>query len=74
MEQMFEKLQLTVSESESSSQTDAAVCPVCGAVYGEYDESIWICCDGCDCWFDLKCTSIQSKHHIPDFYYCESCC
>ncbi len=71
VEQMFEKL--TVSDSESSSQNEDTVCPRCGAVYGDDDMSVWICCDRCDRWFDLKCTSIQSKYHVPDFYFCESC-
>ncbi len=72
VEKMFEDL--TVSDTESSSEDGAAtVCPKCGAVYGDEDKLFWICCDGCDCWFDLKCTSVPSKHHVSDLYFCESC-
>ena len=66
--QMFELL--TVSDTESE---DEAICPKCGAKYGAEPAAIWICCDGCENWFDLKCTSVRSKRSIPDFYYCESC-
>ena len=28
----------------------------CGLVYGE-DNSVWIQCDSCGLWYDLKCTN-----------------
>lgn len=67
VQEMFEEL--TVSDSESSGD---AVCPLCGAVYGDDNELFRICCDGCE-WFDLKCTTVKSKHHVPDLYFCASC-
>jgi len=63
--------QLNVSDGDESTETDEAVCPKCGAVYGE-DDTLWICCDGCEQWFDQKCTSVESKALVPELYFCES--
>lgn len=54
---------------EDTDSNDEAVCPKCGLQYPGF----WICCDGCDQWFDIKCTTIKSTKHIPDEYYCEQC-
>ena len=58
--------------SHSDEEEERAICPLCGLVYPD-DGGFWICCDGCDDWFDLKCTDIKSKRHIPDVYFCEKC-
>ena len=31
-----------------------AECPCCGIIYGSGDDLnlLWICCDGCDNWYD----------------------
>jgi len=56
------------------SISDDAVCPLCGLTYSEDNiNDVWICCDECDQWFDLKCTKIQCKKGIPSMYFCEKC-
>lgn len=59
---------LQLSELES----DDATCPNCGDTYSAKG-GLWVCCDGCDQWYDLKCTSIKNKEDIPDTYLCEKC-
>ena len=59
--------------NDSIASSDAE-CPICGAIYGsEDDESIWICCDGCNSWFNIECTSLSQRKKIPDKYFCNSC-
>ena len=54
-----------------STSADDAVCPMCGTMYSEdFNNNVWIFCDGCNLRFDLKCTSIQNEK-IPDKYFCE---
>ena len=48
-----------------------AECPNCGAIYGTID-CLWVCCDGCDSWFDINCT-LLNPNEIPDVYYCNFC-
>lgn len=60
------------SDESEGSEGSTCQCPVCGLVYGEED-TLWICCDGCDCWYDLKCTSLRKCNPcIPEYYWCES--
>ena len=60
--------------SNDSDTSSIAECPICGAVYGnEDDESVWICCDGCDAWFNIECTSVDEREEIPDEYFCKKC-
>ena len=54
-------------ESDNNS-SDEAVCPKCGLIYPDDGG-----CDGCNQWFNMKCTTIKSKKHVPDVYYCEKC-
>ena len=61
---------MQISDEESSD--DDAVCPKCGLMYSA-DNGVWICCDGCDSWYDLKCTNIRSRRNVPDIFYCENC-
>ena len=63
---------MQISDEESSD--DVAVCPKCGLMYSA-DSGVWICCDGCDSWYVLKCTNIRSRRNniIPDTFYCENC-
>uniref|UniRef100_A0A1X7V3W1 Zinc finger PHD-type domain-containing protein n=1 Tax=Amphimedon queenslandica TaxID=400682 RepID=A0A1X7V3W1_AMPQE len=63
----FEKRSVRFDLLASDSITE---CPTCGAVYGE-DESIWICCDNCDVWYNYECTGLQNE--IPDEYFCSAC-
>jgi hypothetical protein len=53
---------------------DDAVCPKCGLVYADDEEdNLWICCETCNQWFDLKCTNIRNKHRVPSIYICGEC-
>ena len=63
----FAELQLSTSEGES----DNAICPKCGVAYTD-SEGLWVCCDGCDRWFKVECTTIKNKK-LPDVYVCEEC-
>ena len=56
--------------AEESSEEDT-MCPNCGLMYSA-DDGILICCDGCDSWYDLKCTNIRGRN-IPDTFYCKNC-
>lgn len=57
--------------SQGGSEGSSCQCPKCGLIFGEED-TLWVCCDGCDCWYDLKCTNLK-RSNIPDFYWCENC-
>ena len=35
-------------------------------------EGLCVCCDGCDRWFNVECTTIKKKK-LPDVYFCEEC-
>ena len=48
----FEAIAISDEQNTTSSDSEAQ-CPKCGLLYGE-DESLWICCDGCNSWYDLK--------------------
>ena len=63
-------IQLSDNDDSSESEEDT-VCPKCGRMYSD-SGGLWVCCDGCNQWFHLKCTNIK-KRNIPDFYYCENC-
>ena len=53
--------------NDSVASSDAE-CPICGAIYGnEDDESIWICFDGCNLWFNIECTSL--RYFQPNFIF-----
>ena len=58
--------------NKASDDEDRAICPMCGLIYRD-DGGFWVCCDGCDVWFDLKCTDIKSEKLIPEEYYCHNC-
>ena len=64
-------LQRLTIDSDSSSDQDTAVCPSCGLIYPD-TSGLWIGCDVCDAWFDLKCTDVD-ENCIPDVYYCPKC-
>ena len=63
---------LTVRDVDSSVEEDRAVCPICRRVYPD-DGGFWVACDGCDEWFDLPCTDIETEEVVPDTYYCQKC-
>ena len=68
--QLEECLQgLTVDDEGEESEAE---CPKCGLVYGE-DNSVWIQCDSCGLWYDLKCTNVNHDN-IPEAFSCEICC
>ena len=69
VEDLFAGLQLA---HDTSSESDDAVCPKCGLTYSA-DNGLWICCDECNSWYDLRCANIRDKRNIPDVFYCEKC-
>ena len=60
------------SDTSETISDDNTTSPKCGLAYAD-DTNLWICCDGCNVSFDLKCTAITSKRSVPDMYYCEDC-
>ena len=66
-------LQDLTIHSDSLEDEDRAICPTCSLVYPD-DGGFWIGCDGCNNWFDLKCTDVKDEEHVPDTYYCLNCC
>ena len=68
---VFADLHLSESEEEESREEDTC-CPKCGLVYADSDGVLWVCCDSCELWYDLKCTGIRKKT-IPDLFYCDKC-
>lgn len=70
---------LRLSSSSSDEDSDSSqghsgenntMCPKCGIKYVDSSEE-WIYCDGCDMWFNKKCTNI--KRRVPKLFYCEKC-
>ena len=39
----------------------------CGMLYST-DSGLWVFCDSCDEWYNLKCTNIKSKKRVPEVY------
>ena len=58
--------------SDSLEDEDRAIRPTCSLVYPD-DGGFWIGCNGCNNWFDLKCTDVEDEEHVPDTYYCLNC-
>ena len=65
---LYKTLPFTVTLEDEDE--DRAICPICSLVSLD-DGGFWIACDGCNDWFDLKCTctDIEDKKHVPDTYY-----
>lgn len=63
---------LSISSSESDKDEDEAICPKCGMLYSS-DSGLWVGCDSCDQWNDLKCTNIKSKRTVSDVYIRDAC-
>ena len=58
----------------SDSESDAE-CPLCGLTFLEDDSgSPWVCCDGCQSWYDFKCTSLSNPKRLPRKFFCNACC
>ena len=56
--------------SEGDLGEDNTTCPKCGIRYVDSSDK-WICCDGCNMWFNKKCTNIKGR--VPKVFYCETC-
>ena len=56
----------------SSVSDEEAICPSCGISSMEVDD-LWVLCDGCQEWYDFKCTKIKTKKQIPNTFYCKDC-
>ena len=56
--------------SEGDLGEDNITCPKCGIRYVD-SSAKWICCDGCNMWFNKKCTIIKGR--VPKVLYCETC-
>lgn len=54
-----------------SEDSDEAVCSKYGMLYSS-DSNLWVCCDECEQWYDLKCAGIRSKRAIPEIYICDT--
>ena len=47
---------------------------VCGLTFLEDDfGKPWACCDGCQSWFDFKCTALANPERVPRKFFCHSC-
>jgi len=57
-------------DSGEELEEDNATSPKCDISYFDSSEK-WIQCDGCDMWFNKKCTNIKGR--VPKEYYCETC-
>ena len=57
-------------DNDSADESDAE-CPKCGLVYHD-DDSLWVCCDHCNTWYDSKCANIDSGN-VPETWYCDDC-
>ena len=66
---------MLLEEDGELSDSDDAACPKCGLVYADDDDedSLWVCCDTCNRWFDLQCTNIQNKRRVPNTFICKYC-
>ena len=54
------------------SDSDAE-CPVCGLTFLEDDSGKpWVCCDGCQSWFDFKYTALANPEPVPRKFFCHS--
>ena len=60
------------ASTEDKDDEDSAICPKCGFVYPNKGD-VWVCCDSCEAWYDLKCTGYARQEDIPDLYYCFKC-
>ena len=60
------------ASTEGEDDEDSGFCPKCGFVYPN-EGDVWVCCDSCEAWYDLKCTGYAREEDIPDLYYCFKC-
>ena len=58
------------SQESETEDEDNTTCPKCGVRYGDSTEK-WFACEGCNQWFNQKCTNIKRRE--PEYYYCEKC-
>ena len=50
-------MEQVVFDSDLGDNEDTAICPLCVLVYCDMS-GVWIGCNSCDAWFDLKCTDV----------------
>ena len=63
---------LNLSGDDSGSDAE---CPICCKTYKSDDEnSLWVSCDGCDRWFDFKCTGLVDGNKMPKEFLCSVDC
>ena len=63
-----------LSIDDTGGEESEAECPACGLVYGCPDDNeVWICCDCCGQWWDIRCTEISDEENIPDTFVCSGC-
>lgn len=65
---------MSLGDTCSGNSELVTVCRICGRIYGDEVDVMWIGCDNPDCeeWYDFGCAGI-TKDNIPDKYYCIKC-
>ena len=53
-------MEMHLSGGDSLEAGSDTICPIYGLVYSESDD-VWINCDQCNQWFDLKCTNLDKE-------------
>ena len=59
--------ELQLSDDSFDTESDAT-CPKCGLLYSEIG-GLWVFCEGCNQWLDLKCTAIKKNQQIPEHFF-----
>ena len=67
LDEEFEALQVNSDEDAESF----VQCPIYGLIYDD-DESMWMYCDVCNTWYDIKC-ALVTDDNVPDEYICRDC-
>lgn len=50
--------EIELSDRSFLSEAEDTICPKCGLVYSDSTD-LWVCCDGCNQWFEFKCSSLR---------------
>ena len=51
---MHQFAELQLSTDDNSSETEGTIWPKGGLVVYAESRRLWVCCDGCNYWFDVK--------------------